>query len=73
MKFKYIILILVCLLLLPSCANSRYGSRRDVHARGGLMLLNPNEFARNKPLKFSKTKMKKQLARKIKGDKRRRH
>ena len=37
------------------------------------MLLQPNEISRNKPLKYSKIKAKKQLAKKIKKEQRKRN
>jgi len=66
---KKLIIILCCLML--SCApTSRYN--RDYQERRGLMLLQPNEISRNKPLKYSKVKAKKQLAKKIKKEERKR-
>jgi len=66
---KKFILILF-LLLFTSCVGTRYS--RDYSERRGLMLLKPNEYARNKPLKFDKDKLKKQLQKKTKKrDKRR--
>jgi len=68
---KKIILILF-LLFFSSCAStSKYN--RDYRERRGLMLLQPNEISRNKPLKYSKIKAKKQLAKKIKKEQRKRN
>jgi hypothetical protein len=62
MKYKFIILILCSLFLFGGgCAASK-----DYEARRGLMLLEPNEIPRNKPLKFSKKKYKKFLEKKHK-------
>jgi hypothetical protein len=61
---KKLILILCLLILTPACASTRYN--RDYNERKGLMLLRPNEYTRNKPLKFDKEKLKKQLRKKNK-------
>lgn len=58
--------------MLFSCApTSRYN--RDYQERRGLMLLQPNEIPRNKPLKYSKSKSKKILERRIKKEQRKRN
>lgn len=61
---KKIILILILLFFSGCVSTSKYN--RDYRERRGLMLLQPNEISRNKPLKYSKIKAKKQLAKKIK-------
>jgi hypothetical protein len=55
------ILFLVLLIFLSGC-----GASKDLQARRGLMLLEPNEIPRNKPLKYSKKKTKKILHKKSK-------
>ncbi|NMC59750.1 MAG: hypothetical protein GYA51_10265 [Candidatus Methanofastidiosa archaeon] len=61
---KKILLFLLFLFLISCAPTSKYN--KDYQERRGLMLLQPNEMARNKPLKYSKVKAKKQLAKKIK-------
>lgn len=56
----------MCVLTLSSCVTYRYGSTKDINARRGLMLSEPNEISRNKPYKFSKAKKKQQLYKKNK-------
>lgn len=51
---KYLILIYSILFLL-SCSPTREASYKE---REGIMLLNPEEYARNKPYKKSKLKQK---------------
>lgn len=62
-------ILILCLLILSSCASTKYS--KDYKERRGLMLLEPNEYARNKPLKYSKAKSKKILQKKIKKQERR--
>lgn len=69
---KKFLILLLCLLMLSSCASQRYGSNKDRNARKGLMLLETNEIGRNKPFKYSKVKAKKILAKKIKKEQKRR-
>ena len=57
-------IIILCLLLLSSCVSIKH--TKSYTQKRGLMLLQPNEFARNKPLKYSKVKALKILRKKIK-------
>lgn len=60
---KYII-ILVCLFMFNGCASTRHN--RDYNIRRNLMILENCELPRNKPLKFSKKKIHKELDKKNK-------
>jgi uncharacterized lipoprotein YmbA len=55
-------IIILCLLILSSCASTRHN--KDYNIRRNLMILENYELPRNKPLKYSKKKIKKQLWRK---------
>jgi len=67
------ILKLIILLIIAAALTGCYETKKQSYSeRRGLMLLQPKEYARNKPLKFDKQKMKKQLQKKTKKrDKRR--
>ena len=62
---KFIILLVMCLFLLPSCYETK---RQAASSRKGLMMMNKNEYERNKkvykPSKKNK-KIKKQIQKRI--------